>query len=303
MNVSRNKNILEILSKREIQGYLGRFSILLYTGGQEETQFAIHFLFLFFFLQFLSMQGTFLVVFKRVQLTCHTHVCLFCLYGGREPWSLPIFFALRKCAAGQMENWEKLNRPRANRYMAHSFFHILHNQPSRLGSQHVKITVDMSYFFVSMTEISSMAVQQPLKEINSTILSDHRRTGSPYRGEQIIRRLSLCEENTLQNSYRSERMDQSCYDELGWEERSKTRNNRLSLRELKTVIMYSCNCFDITNNTMIHKRNSRVFLFKAHCLKFNLVTWKKNLLANSDLNNKHLTHSSNQFWTLYTNIF
>lgn len=54
-----------------------------------------------------------------------SHVIRMCVYfvcmGGKGPWSLPIFFSLRKCAAGQMENWEKLNRPRANRYMAPSF--------------------------------------------------------------------------------------------------------------------------------------------------------------------------------------
>lgn len=199
----------------------------------------------------------------------------------------PIFFVLRKRAAGQMENWEKLNRPRANRYMAPSFFHILHNRLSRLRDRHLKIAVATSYFFVSMTEISSMAVEQPLKEINYTTLSDHRRTRSPYRGEQITTRLSLREENTVQISYKFDRMDQSCYDELGWEERSWTRNNSLSFREVKTTIMYTCNRFDITNNTVIHERNSSttefwVFLFKAHSLKFNLVTLQ-DIMANSHL--------------------
>lgn len=97
-----------------------------------------------------------------------------------------------------------------------------------------------------------------------------------------------CVKETVQSPYKFDRMDQSCYDELGLEEGSSTRNNSLSLRELKTTITYTCNRFDITNNTVIHKRNSSttefwVFLFKAHSLKFNLVTLQ-DIMANSNLN-------------------
>lgn len=83
--------------------------------------------------------------------------------------------------------------------MAPSFFHILHNRLSRLRDRHLKIAVTTSYFFVSMTEISSMAVEQPLKEMNYTILSDLRRTRSLYRGEQITTRLSLREGNSAKS--------------------------------------------------------------------------------------------------------
>lgn len=34
--------------------------------------------------------------------THHMYVCLFSLYGGKEPQSLPIFFTLRKYVAGHL---------------------------------------------------------------------------------------------------------------------------------------------------------------------------------------------------------
>lgn len=76
-------------------------------------------------------------------------MCVYLVCIGEESHGLCQFsFALRKCAAGQMEKGEKLNRPRANRYTGPLLFHIHHhhNQPSRPRKRHLKIAVAVFFF-------------------------------------------------------------------------------------------------------------------------------------------------------------
>lgn len=121
-------------------------------------------------------------------------MCVYLVCIGEESHGLCQFsFALRKCAAGQMEKGEKLNRPRANRYTGPLLFHIHHhhNQPSWPRKRHLKIAVAeflFVFFFVFFPWLQfphSVAVQQPSqtkRKQTSPAPSRHHMISSSYQG-------------------------------------------------------------------------------------------------------------------------